>query len=274
VTIAAASPAAERPLRAPVELPPPAADAPPPGLEAASRAPVELPPPPADTPPPGLEAALPLTMREFLLGARGAAAAPPSLLELAGTAVGFAAAIVIVLEGADSAGAGSRERAATVLGDVVGVLCAVAFAAYITLSARLRAAGMPTFLLSLPANAVAGAALSLVVLAGGGTVCCAGAVGLADGFASSPAVAGTLVAMALVPGMLGHALMTLALDAVPPLALSLLGLQGIWIATLFGAAVGAQGMPSPATLGATPVLMAGAALAIVGGARAAAAAKR
>ena len=192
----------------------------------------------------------------------------PSVLELAGATVGIAAAAAIILSGADAADA-PLARPATLVGDAVAVLCAASFCLYISVSAVLREAGTPTFLLLLPANGVAALLLAAVLLLTGGTpACCAGAAGLVDGWASSGATFGLVVAMGVVPGLIGHGGMTLALNVVAPLSISLIGLNQVWVAVLFGAAAGAQGMPSTATLAAAPVVVGAALLAIFGSERA------
>ena len=233
----------------------------PPGLAAPVPPPPPPPPPPLPPPPPP-----PLTALSLLFGSFGEARFP-SVFELSGAVVGFAAAAFVIVEGADPADA-PLARPATLLGDAWAVTCAASFCIYMTLSAALREAGMPTFVLMLPVNAVAAALLAGALLAGGAPACCDGAASLLDGWASSGATAGLVFAMAVVPGLLGHGLMAFSISIVAPLTVSLLGLQQIWMVPLFGAAVGAQGMPSAASLAAAPVLMAGAAMAIVGAERA------
>ena len=196
-----------------------------------------------------------------------ASARYPSLLEAAGAAIGFASAVFIIVEGADQADA-PRAQPASVLGDAYALICAMCFCLYILVAAVLRERGMPTFLMMCPANAVAALTLAVVLLFSGTPLCCDGPSGLLDGWASSGATFGVVIGMAVLPGLLGHGLMALSLTVVSPLTISLLGLQQVWLAMLFGAAVGAQGMPSVGTIAAAPVLMAGAALAIVGGERA------
>ena len=222
---------------------------------------------PVATASPALEVAAPLTTRSIfarlILASRF-----PSALELVGAALGIAAAAAIILVGADSADA-PLARPATLLGDLVAVLCACSFCLYISVSAVLREAGTPTFLLLLPANGVAALLLAAVLLlSGSAPACCAGAAGLVDGWASSGTTFGVVIAMGVIPGLIGHGGMTLALTVVAPLSISLIGLNQIWIAVVFGAAVGAQGMPSAATLAAAPFVVGAAVLAILGNERA------
>jgi drug/metabolite transporter (DMT)-like permease len=191
----------------------------------------------------------------------------PSALEAAGAVVGFSAAVFIIVAGADP-GDGPRAQPATLLGDLTALLCAASFCCYISISAVLREAGTPTFLLLLPANAVAAALLAAVLLASGTPACCAGAASLVDGWASSSTTFWLVIGMGVIPGLLGHGLMTVSLAVVAPLIVSLIGLNQVWLVVVFGAAVGAQGMPSVATLAAAPILAGAAALAIVGSERA------
>lgn len=239
-------------------------------------------PPPPSPPPPQSQSQTPtapaeqpaslaaLTLRALFLGS--SAPSPPSVLEVGGTLVGFAASAVIISEsvaGAAVVGAPAAARAVTAAGDFAALVCATAAAAFLVLFSRLRAFGVPPFLAMLPINLAASVLLAAVSLAGGAPFCC-GVGSLLGGNFSSPLVAGLVGASVLVPGLGGWGLMLLSLRRVTPLAMATLQLLQTPIGSALGYALGALAEPSPTALVAGVFVLAGAGLVVAGGARRAA----
>lgn len=197
---------------------------------------------------------------------------PPTRLELLGALLAFAGVVVLMVlrgvlpafdaaDGAPSPSALVREH--SLAGDAAELVAAVLIAVYLAVGRRVRA-WCPLWAYVFPITACAAVAAGVVAVAMDG----ADPVGVHPaallGWTSRPDLFGLSLGAALVPGILGHTLVNLALKRVHPLVVSTTQLLQPLLSGAFGFAVGVQGVPSPATLLACPVILAGIACTILG----------
>jgi drug/metabolite transporter (DMT)-like permease len=164
----------------------------------------------------------------FMYGPDGPEA--PSILEVVGTVVGFAATLALIAETPTVSNGASTSDAAidpSFFGDAAAVAGAMGMAVFLSLTSRLRqgALATPAFLVMAPVNLCGALIIFAYELVLGETSVCCGGTSLAGVFASWR-VFGVAASTALIPGMLGHALMGIAMRVVTPLEYSTLSLAG------------------------------------------------
>lgn len=200
----------------------------------------------------------------------------PTRLETVGAVVGFGGGAVMTLDAAD-------DDSVTVGGDAVAFLGAVAMVAYLSAGRSFRSASpsggeaMPLFLYAWPVTAVSAVVCSVASVAvGEGSVWSGDAdtgelapaesrwlfgwVTLADG----GRFLGYTLYLACGPGLAGHTLINHLLHVFQPLSVSVVLLLEAIPGSLIAWLAGVQGAPGLWTWIGGPLLLAGAALCVIG----------
>jgi trimeric autotransporter adhesin len=205
---------------------------------------------------------------------------PPTLYEVAGTAIATAGMAALVLlsaaEGAAAAAAAAASsdappvvasryiRAASPTGDVIALVSAACMAAYLAIGRSVRP-WMPIWMYMCPTlwtAAVVAATVSLTFEPGTSLVGDDDAALFGWLFSGRSAV--IALSAGIVPTILGHAVANATLTWVSPLVISVMSLAQAVIGGLYAYALGVTGAPSLVTLGAGPVIIGGIALVVTG----------
>ena len=199
---------------------------------------------------------------------RGPLPLPPTRLEACGALCAFTGVVVLVImrgvlpsfDGGSAPTALIREH--SLAGDIAELLAALTIAIYLAIGRRVRA-WCPLWAYSLPVTGIAAVTTAALALADGAEPWGINPGSLL-GWASRPDLLGLAAASAFVPGILGHGLVNLSLLYVHPLVVSTMQLLQPLLSGGYGWAVGVQGVPSPATLLACPIILAGIACTVLG----------
>jgi drug/metabolite transporter (DMT)-like permease len=191
---------------------------------------------------------------------------PPSRLEVIGTILGTAAAVMLALAAGrtTSASAGSLDQEPSLLGDLVAMVGALMMGIYLLVGAHLRT-WMPLFLYALPVTFASCVSSTVLALALEPDVTWTG-VGPASllGWLGSPQRFGLTAGAALGAGILGHTMCNYSLQHISSLVVSVLLLMEPLVGSCIGWIVGVQSAPDAMTLGAGPLLILGALIVTVG----------
>ncbi|OQS02697.1 hypothetical protein THRCLA_21358 [Thraustotheca clavata] len=186
---------------------------------------------------------------------------PPTVLEAIGSIVGFFGVVVLLVAGSNSSDEGHD---VTLAGNAAALLGAAAVLLYLEGGSTCRA-WMPLFTYAFPVTFVAAISAGIASLAfEKGTSF--GGLGPAAlfGFLGDWHRFGLAFGSAAVSGIAGHTFANLAVKHVSPLLISVAILWEPVLGSVIGWLVNVQGAPGTSAIAATPLLMVGALLVILG----------
>jgi drug/metabolite transporter (DMT)-like permease len=214
-------------------------------------------------------AQVPVSWRDRAAGFFGSCQ-PPTLLELLGTALGFASCAVLVLVAPAVEGSGhpdnssSSVRGPGVTGDVFGLLSGTMFVLYLDICGAARK-WMPLWLFCFPMTATAAVASTLASMAvePGVTLTGAGPSAAFGWSGGGRPLLDTLGAV-VCAGLLGHVGVVAVSSRLSGLVISVAMLSEPVIGSVLGWIAGVAGIPGWVTAGAGAVLVVAATLVTVG----------
>ena len=193
----------------------------------------------------------------------------PTALEVIGVVVGTAGTTWLFLSrDSDAAVAGAwAPSTPTLIGDVSALLCSVCFCLYVSLAGRLRK-NFPIWCMCTASGFASLFCFAFVGVSGyvgtGPPLLLWGTAPTSVWGWANPSMFPVVLLSAILPGTLGHGLAVWALGYIPAFAFSIMNLAGPFLSIADSVAVGLQGAPAPIVWLAGPIILGGAALAVLG----------